>query len=497
MSDRLTLASLRRLAPRARVYEVTCARLPGFVVRVLPSGKKVFLVRVTVAGRCRRVRIGQWGPALSLSAARARAIELLTAARETPGLPAALARDRDAPARADASRPTVRALARRFEREYVDVYLRPGTAAGYKACLKKHVIPALGDRPFDQVSRRDVQALHASLSDRRGVADTVVAVVGSLYSRIIDDWELSDMRNPAARVRRFGSRRVERFLTPEERARLVAVLERGLRIPSGARGHLEPFSVWAIRLLMLTGLRRDEVLSLTWPMVNWQHSTLHLPETKTGQRSVVVSREVMALLREIHERSWRATNPLVLRGRNGGKLQGLNRTWERVREDAGLTDVRLHDLRHSFASDALMSGVPLAIVGELLGHRQAATTKRYAHLSSVVVREALERATLRIVHGSSSPAGARAQPRAPYVPLTDVEWRAIEPLVAASRRPGGRPVDLRAAVDGARWVLERGAKWRELPSEYGAPTTTWRWYKRWKESGLWDQLIARLRDRID
>ena len=98
---------------------------------------------------------------------------------------------------------------------------------------------------------------------------------------------------------------------------------------------------------------------------------------------------------------------------------------------------------------------------------------------------------------SSSPAGARAQPRAPYVPLTDVEWRAIEPLVAASRRPGGRPVDLRAAVDGARWVLERGAKWRELPSEYGAPTTTWRWYKRWKESGLWDQLIARLRDRID
>jgi integrase len=186
-------------------------------------------------------------------------------------------------------------------RERVNVYLRPGTAKGYRLNLKNYILPAFGDRPFDEVTRRDAQALHSRLSDRRGLADSVISVLSSLYTRIIDDWELSEMANPIARVRRFGSRRVERFLSPEERARVMATLAEGLRLPSSTKGSLERFSVWAIRLLMLTGLRRNEVLSLMWPMVSWQHAVFHLPETKTGQRTVVVSREVMDLVREIHE----------------------------------------------------------------------------------------------------------------------------------------------------------------------------------------------------
>ncbi len=505
MSSAITKSALRALKPRDRMYEITCSRLPGFVVRVLPSGKKVFLVRLTVGGRSRRVRIGAWGPGLSLAVAREQALQLIAnkgaptrdrerGARATP-LPErhTLARREPLPASAyerskPTPQPTVRALSERFIKEYVDVYLRPGTAAGYRLCLKNHILPVLGDRPFDTVSRRDARALHASLSDRRGTADTALNVLGSLYTRIIDDWELSDMRNPTAKIRRFGSRRVERFLSPEERRRLETVLEDGLRIPPGKSGHLERFSVWAIRLLMLTGLRRNEILSLTWPMVNWQHSALFLPETKTGQRTVVVSREVLALLREIHEAT-RIPNGLVIRGRNGNKLKSLNSTWETVRVNAGIPDVRLHDLRHSFASDALMSGVPLAVVGELLGHRQPSTTKRYAHLSNSVVREALETTTRRIVSASSAtPTQTRS-----FVPLTDCQWRAIAPIVEATRKPGGRSVDLRATVDGIRWVLERKAKWRELPAEYGTPTTTWRWYKRWRERGVWAQIEDAIR----
>ncbi|MCA9718101.1 MAG: transposase, partial [Myxococcales bacterium] len=121
---------------------------------------------------------------------------------------------------------------------------------------------------------------------------------------------------------------------------------------------------------------------------------------------------------------------------------------------------------------------------EMLGHRQPSTTKRYAHLSNNVVREALETTTRRIVNAST----LRPAAPQPFVPITDRQWRAIEPIVEATRRPGGRPVDLRALVNGIRWVLERKAKWRELPGEYGTPTTTWRWYKRWLDSGVWAEI---------
>ena len=127
---------------------------------------------------------------------------------------------------------------------------------------------------------------------------------------------------------------------------------------------------------MLTGLRRDEILTLTWPMVDWQHACFHLPDTKTGQRSVAISGEVVALLREIHDATGNPRSGLVVRGSRGTKLSWINETWDRVRKAVGIPDVRLHDLRHSFASDALMAGVPLAIVGEMLGHKQPTTTQR-------------------------------------------------------------------------------------------------------------------------
>lgn len=179
----------------------------------------------------------------------------------------------------------------------------------------------------------------------------------------------------------------------------------------------------------------------------------------------------------------------MLRGRNGTKVSAINRTWDRVREAVGIPDVRLHDLRHSFASDALMAGVPLAIVGELLGHRQPTTTKRYAHLADHVVRDALETATQRMLDAgkASTQAGER-----PFVPLTDTQWSVISPLVGADRPRGGPPVDLRKEVDGVRWVLERRTRWAALPATFGSPTTCWRWHKRWTEDGTWMRLTTLL-----
>ena len=514
MTAMLTTATLRALRPRDRTYEVTCGALAGFAVRVLPTGKKSFVVRHRVDGQDSRLRLGLWGPDLPLEEARRLAMAVLAgvpldAAR---GAPSSLApqtpqrdtaapprgRERDTAARErDTSTgvpprspepvgPTrstpLRDLCERFLADYVDVYLKPGTRENYHRVVRTHILPALGDRPFDALTRREVRDFHASLRDRPAVANHALCILGSLYTRIIRDWEIADIRSPTAGIKRFPTRRVDRFLSPDERTRVSALLEAAVRIPAGKPGHLERFSAWAIRLLMLTGFRRSEILGLTWQMVDWQHSCFHFPDTKTGQRSAIVSSQVLALLREIHDATGHPRTGPVIRGHRGTHITQINATWRRLRVAAGIPDVRLHDLRHSFASDALMAGVPLAVVGEMLGHKQAATTQRYAHLAPSVVSDAVEHTTRRIT-------AATPPPRDPtFHPLTDLEWRRIAPLLDAHRPRGGKPVDLRAVVDGIRWVLQRGAKWRELPAQFGAPTTVWRWHKRWSEDGTWTRL---------
>ena len=491
----LTTATVRELKPREKMYEVTCAAMPGFVVRVLPTGKKVFLVRRQIDGQWRREKIGLMGPSLGVDEARRRAVLMMgVGERDEPTVQPAAGRNAPRSTRrvehvkqVESGRPTVRDLADRFICDFIDVYLKPSTAINYRKHLADHILPVLGDRDFESVTRSDAQALHASMKKTPGSANYVLCVLGSLYKRIIVDWELSDMRNPSHGVRRFKMKTRERFLTPEERRHVEEVLLRGLQIPPGRKGHLDRMGVWALQLLSLRGLRRDEIRDLTWPMVDWQHGCLNLPETKTGQRKIPVPTHVMTLLRQIHDRTGNRKDGLVVRSRTGRKLSGLNLTWKNIREAVGIPDVRLHDLRHSFASDALGGGVPLAIVGEMLGHRQPSTTKRYAHLANRVVREALEHTAGLIVAATNTP---RALPVAPFEPLRDVQWATIVTLVDADRPRGGKPVDLRQVVDGIRWVLHTQAHWSDIPATYAASTTCWRWYKRWCADGTWPKVEA-------
>ena len=137
-----------------------------------------------------------------------------------------------------------------------------------------------------------------------------------------------------------------------------------------------------------------------------------------------------------------------------------------------------------------MGGAPLAVVGEMLGHRQPNTTKRYAHLANSVVREALENTVGRIVAANTTytlPASA------PFAPLRDDQWARIAPLVDADRPRGGKPVELRRVVDGIRWALHTKSRWRDLPAIYGKSTTSWRWYNKWREDGTWEALEAAMR----
>ncbi len=590
----LTNGIVRDAKPRAKVYELTCAGLPGFALRVLPTGKKVFVVRHRMHGQDCRVRLGLWSATLTVEEARRRAAVLLgggeldvpasphefdedeqpraptgtplqplqprtsapqqarrltnrraaattpapaaTTPATAPATPAPPAPRPVTPAPAPAApapieppwpatpgvmappaapsraapptrawtpappayafvapvratplprEPTLRELADRYRSEYVDIYLKPRTASNYRHYLDTYILPALGDRPFTQVTRSAIQSLHASLRAHPAAADYVLCVIGSFYTRIIRDWELVDMRNPVSNTRRFGSRRVERFLSPEERRSLETVLQQGVRMRVASRGYIEPMSAWALQLLAHTGLRKEEIITLKWPMIDWQHAVFNLPDTKTGQRSVPVSSQVMTLLREIQEHAGHSRTGYVIRSRTGRRLTSLNKTWERIRVMAGIPDVRLHDLRHSFASDALMGGVPLAIIGKILGHRQASTTQRYAHLSDRVVRDAIELTSARIAEYTPLPSTALAVP--PFKPLTNAQWAKIAPIVLPGHNARTH-ASIRKSLDGIRWVLHHTCAWHKIPSEYGASTTCWRWHQRWQEDGVWIHL---------
>ena len=160
-----------------------------------------------------------------------------------------------------------------------------------------------------------------------------------------------------------------------------------------SEGDVLPSTITAIRLLLLTGCRRDEILTLRWEHVDMERGVLVLPDSKTGAKTVPLGEAALDVLAcAPHLRR----NPYVCPGvKEGGRLVGLQKAWERIREKAGLEDVRVHDLRHSFASVGAGSGMGLPILGALLGHREAATTQRYAHLAADPLKEAANEITAK------------------------------------------------------------------------------------------------------
>jgi len=493
----INAAFVRECKARAKMYEVTCDALPGFILRVLPTGKKVALVRYRVAGKDHRERIGLLGPTLSLEEARRRAAVTLagvaagvsvdeTSARPIAGKRAPV--EQPEPARSHIVK--LRDLAEDFIRLKADVRLATGTAERYRRHIKKIIVPQFGDRDWRSIRRAEISALHGNLKDTPGKANNLLMTVSSLFTWILKELEVEDGYNPAHGIDHFPIKKRERFLTPEERQRVQVVIDKGLKTSRGRKGHLHMGSVWALDLLALTGRRRNEIIFLTWEMIDWQHGIMDLPDTKGGQLKIPVSKHVLGLLKYIHEQSGNPRSGYVLCGPRGTRIKSINRTWENIRVAAGIPDVRLHDLRHSFASDALMCGLPLAVVGEMLGHKDDRTTKRYAHLANHVVRQGLEAATDRIV-AASRPVAALTPP--PFERLTDREWKQIARMIEATRSTcGGKRTDLRQTVDAVRWILHSGAKWRELPKDFGPATTCWRWYERWCGDGTWAQITAAL-----
>ena len=232
-------------------------------------------------------------------------------------------------------------------------------------------------------------ALHQDMQATPYQANRTLAVLSKMFN-LAELWGMRpDGSNPCRHVKRYKERKRERFLSDTEYARLGSALR-------DAEVSETPSSVAAIRLLMLTGCRLSEILTLRWDCVDLDVGRLNLRDSKSGAKIVHLGEPAIEVLRGVHRVDG---NPWVIAGRRrGGHLTDLQTPWRRIRARAGLDDVRIHDLRHSFASGGLLVGEGLPMIGKLLGHTQVQTTARYAHLAADPVKAAADRISERIVH---------------------------------------------------------------------------------------------------
>ncbi len=349
--------------------------LSGFGVRVYPSGSKVYLVQTRSGGKSKRVTIGRHG-LLTAEQARRKAAMLISGikAGQEPVLTAS----------PQACGPTLAELGERYLREHVAVRCKPTTAAAYRHALTRFILPAFGSLPLGAIGRDQVASLHYGLHGTPAMANQVVETLSRLFT-MAEAWGVApEGGNPCRFVKKYEKRSCERFLSEREFRRLGKVLSE-----FEAEGKVSASGVAALQVLMLTGCRRNEILTLRWEDVDLEAGELRLRDAKTGARWVALSPAATRVLAAIPRLP---DNPWVIAGsRAGGRRANLNALWVVVRRRAGLEDVRIHDLRHSFASRALALGESLTMIGKLLGHRQVQTTARYAHLARESVKTSAAR----------------------------------------------------------------------------------------------------------
>ena len=272
-------------------------------------------------------------------------------------------------------------LAARFDAEHIAVHLKESTAREYRRNLRRFILPVLGRHKVLEVTRADVARFHHDLRHIPYQANRNLEIISKMFN-LAEMWGLRpDGSNPRRHLRKYPEQKRERFLSASELRRLGEVLD------AMEQERLElPSAIAAVRMLVLTGCRLNEIMKLRWEHVDLTEALLKLPDSKTGARAVQPGEAAVEVLKQM-ERS--PFNPYVIQGTKPGKpLSDLQPFWQRARARAGLKDARIHDLRHTFASVAVAAGQGLPMIGKLLGHSQVQTTARYAHLAGDPVKAA-------------------------------------------------------------------------------------------------------------
>jgi len=392
----LTKRTVEAARPQDRDYILWDESLPGFGLRVFPSGKRSYCIQYRSGGRTRRMALGLHG-VLTPTQARQRAQELLSNAK-LGGDPSA--------AREEARRvPTVSDLADQYLTEYAEPRLKPRSVHEFRKMLRLYILPNLGQRRVTDVTRADAQRLHASMRKTPFVANRTLALLQAMLT-VAEGWDMrAGNSNPCKGVPRFPEPRRERFLTDAEFARLGKAL-REIEESNPNRWA----AVAAVKLIILTGARRSEILTLKWSYVDWKYRELRLPDSKTGPKTLALNAAALMVLEDLQKRG-DASEWVIPSKKSCSHLADIMRPWQEIRAAAGIEDVRLHDLRHSYASAGARAGLSLPVIGALLGQSQAGTTERYSHLARDPIHAANDMIGARIA------AALDGKPDADVLPL--------------------------------------------------------------------------------
>ena len=362
---RLTDAAIARLRPREREYTVWDSKVPSLGVRVRPSGGRSYVLLRDVGGRSKRVSIG---PVSTMTVAEARRECLARQASPEPD-------SASGPTRAPLLRDFV---ANEWRQAHFDRY-KPSTKKGVRSVLEGRMLPAFGSKQLDRITPAQVRKWFDAFSRAApGNANSALKLLRQIMNFAIACGYID--ANPMRGIRRNRRPALTRFLSREEIGRLHKALDRQTR-----KGGREQADI--IRLLLLTGCRKGEIVRLRWSEVDGDR--LVLADGKTGPRTLPLNTQA----RRILERQPRDGSSFVFPlPRDPSRPRSRNLAlWYRVRREAGIEDVRLHDLRHTHASHAVMNGVPVPVVSRLLGHSNVRMTLRYAHLGDRDIEAAAER----------------------------------------------------------------------------------------------------------
>jgi integrase len=373
VTQRLTQSFVDEVSADGRDRIVFDSQISGLGLRITPTGTKIFVAQARVAGRKRRITVG-YSPEMALSKARAEAQQMI-AAMHAGVDPTA---DQRARLRAAAARSvTLRDFSARWLAEHAFPKLKPRTSQGYKEILHRHILPSLGNLSVAAIDRKQIERLHLAMAETPRTANQAVAIIRALLGFAVQHGLKTS--NPAASIKPYRENKRERFLSEEEIAAAADAI-------TEAESHgIGPFAAAGLRLALFTGARSGEITSIQWSNVDWERRLIRLPDSKTNEpRTIHLSDAAIEVLRSTPH-----VGPYVVAGRKyGSPYQSLSRAWYIARKYAGLDDVHLHDLRHSFASIAAGRGLSLYTIGKLLGHKNPKTTSRYAHLARDVVQSA-------------------------------------------------------------------------------------------------------------